>query len=89
MISTAVAGAILIALLGWFATIFAISNSRLNGKMKRLLLLPSWIPWLVLALGAPIISGILSLDSALNIGGAMTTGMAISLVMSRWQRTKR
>ena len=59
MIPTAVSGAIIIALVGWFATLFAISRSSLNNRRKRMLLIPSWIPWLALALGPPIVSGII------------------------------
>jgi hypothetical protein len=88
MAAPAVTGAIVIALIGWFATIFAISKSRLNGKKKLLLLVPSWVPWMALALGAPILSGILPLTEAINIGGAITMGMVVSLVISRNQRTR-
>ena len=89
MIPTAVSGAIVIALVGWFATIFAISRSSMSRRRKRILLIPSWIPWLALALGAPILSGIIPLTDAVNIGGAMTTGMLVSLVISRRQTPRR
>ena len=89
MIPTAVSGAIVIALVGWFATIFAISRSSMSRRRKRILLIPSWIPWLALALGAPILSGIIPLADAVNIGGAMTTGMLVSLVISRRQTPRR
>ena len=85
MIPTAVSGAIIIAIVGWFATIFAISRSPLDGKWKRILLIPSWIPWLALALGAPILSGMIPLNDAFSIGGAMTTGMLVSIVVGRRQ----
>jgi len=83
MIPTAVSGAIVIALVGWFATVFAISRSSLSGRHKRILLIPSWIPWLGLALGAPILSGLIPLSEAVNIAGALTTGMLVSIVISR------
>lgn len=89
MIPTAVSGAIVIALVGWFATIFAISRSSMSRRRKRILLIPSWIPWLALALGAPILSGIIPLADAVNIGGAMTMGMLVSLVISRRQTPRR
>jgi len=89
MIPTAVSGAIVIALVGWFATIFAISRSSMSRRRKRILLIPSWIPWLALALGAPILSGIIPLADAVNIGGAMTMGMLVSLVISRGQTPRR
>src|SRR5205085_5542416 len=73
MVSTAVSVAIIIAIIGWLATIFAISRSSLSRTWKRNLLLPSWIPWLALALGAPILSGLIPLNDAFSIGGAMTT----------------
>jgi hypothetical protein len=89
MISPSVAGVILVALIGWFATIRAISGSKLKSSLKYWLLIPSWIPWMVVALGAPILAGSLSLDNAINLGGAMTMGMAISIVVARRRRTKR
>jgi hypothetical protein len=89
MVPTAVSGAIIIAIVGWFATIFAISRSSLSGKWKRILLIPSWIPWLGLALGAPILSGMIPLNDAINIGGAMTTGMLVSIVVGRRQSPRR
>ena len=85
MIPTAVSGAMVIALVGWFATVFVIGRSRLNSRRKRILLIPSWIPWLTLALGAPISSGIISLSVAANIGGAMTMGMLVSVLFARRQ----
>jgi hypothetical protein len=89
MIPTAVSGAIIIAIVGWFATIFAISRSSVSSKWKRILLIPSWIPWLGLALGAPILSGMIPLNDAVNIGGAMTTGMLVSIVVARRQPPRR
>lgn len=81
MISPAVGAAVLIALIGWLATIRAISTSRFSRKTKSWLLVPSWIPWMALALGAPILSGLLPWREALNIGGAMTIGMVVSIVL--------
>jgi hypothetical protein len=89
MTPPAVSGAIVIALIGWFATVFAISRSSMSRSHKRILLVPSWIPWLALALGAPILSGVLPLNDAVNIGGAMTMGMVVSLVVSRRQNPRR
>jgi hypothetical protein len=89
MISPAVGGAILVALVGWFATIRVISASRLSSGKKRLLMIPSWLPWMALALGAPILSGLISLPNAMNLGGAMTMGMLVSVVLSRRQPPRR
>jgi hypothetical protein len=88
MISAPITAAILVALVGWLATIRVISASRLSYTKKQWLIIPSWIPWLLFALGAPIIAGSLSIPTAINLGGAMTTGMAVSLVLSQ-RRTKR
>jgi hypothetical protein len=88
MLSPTIAGAIVIALVGWFATIRAISGSKLSSERKQWLLIPSWIPWLVIALGAPILTGALSLANAINLGGALTMGMAVSIVFSQ-RRPKR
>jgi hypothetical protein len=88
MISPTVAGAILIALVGWFATIRVISASKLSSGKKHWLIIPSWIPWMIFALGAPILAGSLSVPNAINLGGAMTMGMAVSIVFSQ-RRPKR
>jgi hypothetical protein len=88
MISPTVAGAVLLALIGWFATIRAISTSKLSSEHKHWLLIPSWIPWLVVALGAPVLTGALSGANAINLGGAMTIGMTVSIVFSQ-RRPKR
>jgi hypothetical protein len=82
MISPAIGGAILVALVGWFATIRVIGAWRLSGSKKRLLVMLSWVPWMGLALGAPILSGLITLPSAINLGGAMTVGMMVSLVFA-------
>jgi hypothetical protein len=87
MISPSVAVVILVALIGWFATIRVISGSKLSSGTKQWLLIPSWIPWMIVALGAPIIAGTLSLHNAINLGGAMTMGMVVSIVFA--QRPKR
>jgi small basic protein len=89
MVPTAVSGAIIIAIVGWLATIFAISRSSLSRAWKRNLLIPSWIPWLALALGAPILSGLIPLNDAMSIGGAMTAGMVVSIVVGRRQSPRR
>jgi hypothetical protein len=83
MTMSAVAIAVLVALVGWFATIRVISNSALSSPRKRLLLVVSWIPWISLALGAPIFNGLLPLSEAVNIGGAMT------VVITRRQPPRR
>jgi hypothetical protein len=88
MISPTIAGAVLVALIGWFATIRAISTSKLSSEHKQWLLIPSWIPWMVVALGAPILTGALSVANAINLGGGMTMGMAVSVVFSL-RRPKR
>jgi hypothetical protein len=86
---TAISVTIVIALIGWFATVVMISRSAMSGQRKRWLLIPSWIPWVALALGAPILSGVIPLSEAVNIGGGMTMGMVVSLVVSRRQGPRR
>jgi hypothetical protein len=78
-----VVGAIVVALIGWFATLIAINRSSISGTWKRRFMIPSWLPWMGLALGAPILSGMIPLQQALNVGGALTTGMLVSMVMTR------
>jgi hypothetical protein len=82
MLSDAVIIAMFFALVGWFATLIAISGSRLSTLWKQLLLVPSWIPWAALALGSPVVRGTLDLQGALGIAGAMTVGMTLSILAS-------
>ncbi|MEN9934180.1 MAG: hypothetical protein RLZZ387_759 [Chloroflexota bacterium] len=83
MLSDAVIIAMFFALVGWFATLAVIGGSRLNTVWKQLLLVPSWIPWVALALGAPVVRGNLDLTGALGIAGAMTVGMTVSILASQ------
>ncbi len=85
MLSSTVLVTLLIAAIGWLATIRVISISRIQRIKKRTLLIPSWVLWLVVALGAPILSGVLPLPEALNIGGALTAGVVVSTVLSGWR----
>jgi hypothetical protein len=78
-----IVGAIIVALIGWFATIVAINRSSLSQAWKRRWMIPSWIPWIGLALGAPILSGMIPIQQAINVGGALTTGMVVSMVVAR------
>ena len=55
MPSPFVAAAMLIAFVGWFATLVAIKRSGYSARTKYLLMIPSWIPWLVLA---PLLLGL-------------------------------
>jgi hypothetical protein len=87
MLSDAVMIAMFFALLGWFATLAVIGGSRLSAVWKQLLLVPSWIPWVALAMGAPVVRGSIDLGGALGIAGAMTIGMLFSIVAT--QRRER
>jgi hypothetical protein len=82
MLSDAVMIAMFVALIGWFATLAAIGGSQLSALWKQLLLVPSWIPWAALALGAPVVRGSIDVSGALGIAGAMTVGMTVSIVAS-------
>ncbi|HEU5010978.1 MAG TPA: hypothetical protein VFT66_00430 [Roseiflexaceae bacterium] len=85
MLSSTILITLLIAAIGWLATIRVISTSRLHRIKKRTLLIPSWVLWLVVALGAPILSGVLPVADALNIGGALTAGVVVSMAFSSWR----
>lgn len=76
---------LIIAIVGFLATIRAISTSKLSARTKRWLLIPSWIPWLAVALGAPIFTGALAFAEALNIGGGLTAGLMVAVVLGARQ----
>ncbi|MBC8161716.1 MAG: hypothetical protein H7Z42_10910 [Roseiflexaceae bacterium] len=82
MFSPAVLVVVAVAIIGWFATIRAIGTSKLSDTLKRWLLIPSWVPWMAVALGAPIFTGVLPIAEAMNIGGAITAGMAVAVVIA-------
>ena len=82
MITPPVLFVIIVAIIGFLATIRVISQSHLPARVKRWLLIPSWVPWLALALGAPLFTGALALPDALNIGGGLTAGLMIAVVVS-------
>ena len=75
--------AMIVAVIGWFATLVAVNRSSLSGAWKRRWMIPLWIPWMGLALGAPIMSGMIPIQQAINVGGALTTGMLVSMGVSR------
>ncbi|HWQ15218.1 MAG TPA: hypothetical protein VNL77_20635 [Roseiflexaceae bacterium] len=83
MVSDAVMIAMFFAVVGWFATLAAIGGSRLSALWKQLLLVPAWIPWAALALGAPVVRGSIDVSGALGIAGAVTIGMTVSILASQ------
>jgi hypothetical protein len=87
MLPDAVMIAIVIALVGWFATLAVIGGSRLSAVWKQVLLVPSWIPWVALAMGSPVVRGSIDFSGAIGIAGAMTIGIMFSIVAT--QRRER
>jgi hypothetical protein len=83
MPTDAVITAIAIGVAGWLGTLIVIARSHMHARRKLLLLIPSWVPWAALALGGPVFAGSIDMASALNIGGAMTLGMTVSLLIGR------
>ncbi len=83
MVLTPVLIVIFTAIIGWLATIISIKNARINERSKQALLIISWMPWICIALGAPVISGYMALGDAINIAGAMTIGIGVSILMAR------
>jgi hypothetical protein len=71
-----------IAAFGWIATIVAIRRSKLTERNQRMLMLPSWLPWIAFALGGPALTGALPSTDALSIGGAVTVGLMLPAFLS-------
>ncbi|KAB8144060.1 hypothetical protein F8S13_09240 [Chloroflexia bacterium SDU3-3] len=86
MFTPSIVFAIVVAVIGFLATIRAISTSKLSERTKRLLLIPSWVPWMALALGAPLLAGAIPLPDVLNMGGGMTAGLMVAVVVASRQR---
>lgn len=85
MISSTILIGLVIAAIGWLATIRLISTSQLSRTKKRTLLIPSWFAWLGAALVTPFFIGMIPLSEMLNIGGAVTMGVIISALLSFWR----
>jgi hypothetical protein len=87
MPSLDILAAIGLAAIGWIATVIVIRRSKLQERMQRFLMVPSWVPWIALALGAPAMHGVLPISNALSIGGAVTVGLLVPTLLS-WISTR-
>lgn len=81
MTSFQLVSAVVIAAVGWIATVVIIKRSRLSHRNQKVLMLSTWLPWIALALGAPALNGVLSLSGALGIGGALTAGIMVPTLL--------
>lgn len=77
MLSFSVISAVFVAAAGWIATLAAINRSRLAPRVKRALAVLAWLPWILLALGAPALHGAIAPIDAIAIGTAVTAGILV------------
>lgn len=83
------AGSMLVALVGWVATIYWLKGfKRLSARSRNILLLSSWFPWMVMALAAVVVPGKLPLADALQGTTAFGVGM-IAFFISTRRKTSR
>jgi hypothetical protein len=88
MFSPSIVGAFLVALVGWYATIHLLKQSKLSQRTKKWLTIPMWVPWLCLALLTPVATGELPFANALTFGVAMVMGMFGSVLFANRAQTK-
>lgn len=74
---------VLIGLIGWAATaVITLNASRLTVNDRRMMLVCSWMLWMIPSLGALVYRGILTTDSAALYVGASTVIMAIIVLIT-------
>lgn len=67
--------AMMLAMVGWLASSYAIKRSALAAPWQRRLIVPLWFVWMALGLGGPVANGTLGLQEALGTAAAFTIGM--------------
>ncbi len=75
--------AMFFALAGWIATCYRIVHSQIKPETRRLLVVPLWFVWMAVALGGPVLQGVVSAQDALSTGASFSVGMLMVLVMRR------
>ncbi len=73
--------AMFFALAGWIATCYRIVHSQIKPETRRLLVVPLWFVWMAVALGGPVLQGVVPAQDALAMGGSFSVGMVMVLVM--------
>ncbi len=76
------------ALTGWLATCYWVVSSRFKPHTRRFLIIPLWFPWMLLALGGPVVQGIVPHTQALSSGIGLTIGMLSVILMHRLMRRR-
>lgn len=80
--------AMFFALAGWIATCYRIVHSQIKPETRRLLVVPLWFLWMALAIGGPIVQGVVSTQDALSTGVSFSMGMLLVLFMHRLNTRK-
>lgn len=81
-------GAMLIALIGWLASVHWMrGTTRFSERTRRRLVVPLWIPWMALALASVVIPGRISLGEALQGTTGFSVGLLVFMVSVRGRQT--
>ena len=80
--------AMFFALAGWIATCYRIVHSQIKPETRRLLVVPLWFLWMALAIGGPIVQGVVSAQDAISTGVSFSMGMLLVLLMHRLNTRK-
>jgi hypothetical protein len=74
---------VLIGLIGWAATVvLTLSSNRLNTNDRRMMVVCSWMLWMIPALGALVYRGLLTTDTAALYVGGTTVFVGLIVLLS-------
>jgi hypothetical protein len=74
-----------LAFIGWLASSYRVTHSRIRVQWRRRCIIPLWFLWMTFALGGPVYSGVLSMSDALTTGASFTAGMSVYLLLQALQ----
>ena len=75
---------LVVAVIGWLATVHWIrTHERISARLKRLLVLPAWFPWMGAALGVPVMRGDMPLGDLGKAIASFVVGLGIFLLTRR------
>ncbi len=75
---------LVVAVIGWLATVHWIrTHERFSERIKRLLVLPAWFPWMGAALGVPVMRGDMLLGDLGKAIASFVVGLGVFLLTRR------
>ncbi|HSH83522.1 MAG TPA: hypothetical protein VLA19_33735 [Herpetosiphonaceae bacterium] len=78
-----------VAMIGWVASSYRLTRSRLPPRWRRRLIIPLWFGWMIFGLAGPVYAGRLVVSEALVTGASFTAGMAVYLLLFSLNMSRR